>query len=78
MKILGSNEGIFTEPAGAASLAGAEEALKIGIIKPEESVCIIATGNGLKDTKNAMEAVGKPIYIEPDINELVKVIGNTL
>ncbi|MCK5759225.1 MAG: threonine synthase [Clostridiales bacterium] len=78
MKVLGSNEGVFTEPAGAASLAGAEEALKIGIIKPEESVCIIATGNGLKDTKNAMEAAGKPIYIEPDINELIKVIGDTL
>ncbi len=78
MKVLGSNEGVFTEPAGAASLAGAEEALKIGIIKPGESVCIIATGNGLKDTKNAMEAAGKPIYIEPDINELIKVIGDTL
>ncbi len=78
MKVLGSNEGVFTEPAGATSLAGAEEALKIGIIKPGESVCIIATGNGLKDTKNAMEAAGKPIYIKPDINELVKVIGETL
>jgi len=75
MKVLGSSEGVFTEPAGAASLAGAEEALKIGIIKAEETVCIIATGNGLKDTKNAMEAAGKPIYIEPDINELIKVIG---
>jgi len=75
MKMLGSNEGIFTEPAGAASLAGAEEALKIGIIKPGETVCIIATGNGLKDTKNAMEAAGKPIYVEPDMNELFKVIG---
>lgn len=78
MKVLGSNEGVFTEPAGATSLAGAEEALKIGIIKPGESVCIVATGNGLKDTKNAMEAAGKPIYIEPDINELMKVIGETL
>ncbi len=78
MKVLGSNEGVFTEPAGATSLAGADEALKIGIIKPGDSVCIIATGNGLKDTKNAMEAAGKPIYIKPDINELVKVIGETL
>ncbi len=75
MKTLGSNEGIFTEPAGAASLAGVEEALKIKIIKPDESVCVIATGNGLKDTKNAMEAAGKPICIEPDMNELFKVIG---
>lgn len=75
MKVLGSSEGVFTEPAGAASLAGAEEALKMGIIKTDETVCIIATGNGLKDTKNAMEAAGKPIYIEPDIDELIKVIG---
>lgn len=75
MKNLGNNEGIFTEPAGAASLAGAEEALKLGIIKHNETVCVIATGNGLKDTKNAMEAAGKPIYIEPDMNEIMKVIG---
>ncbi len=75
MKTLGSNEGIFTEPAGAASLEGAEEALKLGIIKPDETICIIATGNGLKDTKNALEIAGKPIYIEPDMNELIKIIG---
>ena len=75
MKTLGSNEGIFTEPAGAASIAGIEEALKLGIIKSSETVCAIATGNGLKDTKNAMEAAGKPIYIEPDMSELLKVIG---
>ena len=31
--------------------------------------------NGLKDINNGMKAAGKPIYIEPDMSELLKVIG---
>ncbi len=57
---LGKTEGVFAEPASAASLAGAVEALRQGIIKCDESVVIINTGNGLKDTdalKARIEAI---------------------
>lgn len=72
MKILGTYEGIFGEPAGVAGLAGVIKATHDGIIKGDESVSIIVTGNGLKDVKNALVAAGKPIVSEPNIEELKK------
>ncbi|MBN2882423.1 MAG: threonine synthase [Clostridia bacterium] len=72
MALLGSEEGIFAEPAGATGYAGVEAAIEMGIIKPGESVCAIVTGNGLKDVKNVMKASGKPMFMEPDIKELEK------
>lgn len=70
MAILGKEEGIFAEPAASASLAGLIEALEKGIIKKEESVTVIVTGNGLKDPNNAQKAINKPDIMEPDINKL--------
>jgi len=49
-KILSSQEGIFSEPASAAALAGLIKALEQNIITSDERVTIINTGNGLKDT----------------------------
>ena len=70
MKMLGSKEGIFGEPAGVTALAGLEEALKTGIIKPNESVTVIMTGNGLKDPVNAQKAVKAPVLLKPKLEEL--------
>lgn len=72
MSLLGREEGIFAEPAGATGFAGVEAAVEMGIIKSGQSVCAIVTGNGLKDVKNVMKAAGKPMYMEPDIKELEK------
>lgn len=75
MKTLGQSEGVFGEPAGAAGLAGISEALKLGIIKKDDTVCTIVTGNGLKDVKNAMSAAGHPIRTKADIADLEKYIS---
>lgn len=46
--LLASRTGVFAEPAGAVSLAGL---LKIkDTIEDDASVCLVITGNGLKDT----------------------------
>ncbi len=74
MKNLGSKEGIFGEPAGVAGFAGVINALQQGIIKNTDSVTVIVTGNGLKDTVNALKAVGKPIILKPDLHELIKYL----
>ncbi len=70
MKKLGSKEGIFGEPAGVTALAGLEKALKNGIIKPNDSVTVIMTGNGLKDPSNAQKAVKAPVLLKPKLEEL--------
>jgi threonine synthase len=69
---LGAAEGVFAEPAAAASLAGVWQAMDQGIIKPREQVTVIVTGSGLKDVDNAMRAAGEPFSCEPDIYALEK------
>ena len=73
MKLLGSTEGIFGEPAGVTGLAGLITALTKGIVKKDETLATIITGNGLKDVSNAIKAAGEPIRVQPDFSELAKV-----
>jgi threonine synthase len=75
MRLLGANEGIFAEPAGAAGLAGLVKSLGLGKIKANESVAVVATGNGLKDVNSAIKAVGSPVKVKPELAELDKVIN---
>jgi len=54
---LANKTGVFAEPAGAASWAGLKKAADSGMLKQNETVVIINTGNGLKDINSAMKAV---------------------
>lgn len=74
MTLMGKHEGIFSEPAAAAALAGLIKAIDLKIIKHDQSVTIINTGNGLKDPKNAQLATKPPLLMKPDLNELIKHI----
>ncbi|ODR80259.1 threonine synthase [Haladaptatus sp. W1] len=68
--LLGQTEGIYAEPAGAAPVAGVRKARDRGIIEEGESVVVVVTGNGLKDSDSAMQAGGEVEYIEPDISDV--------
>ncbi len=46
---LAREEGIFCEPAGAVSVAGALSAIRLGEIARDATVCCIVTGSGFKD-----------------------------
>ena len=70
MSLLGRTEGIYGEPAGVTGTAGIKAALAQGIIKPEETVTVIVTGNGLKDTKNALVAAGRAVKSKPTLEDL--------
>ena len=60
--------GVFGEPAAAAALAGLERAVKSGLIAADESVCLLCTGNGLKDVARARQAVGAGRRVAPDLD----------
>lgn len=65
---LARNSGVFAEPAGAACLAGLRAAIAAGMVAPSETVCLVATGSGLKDI-DALEAAPRafpPAVISPD------------
>ncbi len=73
MKLLARITGVFGEPAGAAGLAGLKKMVKRGLIKKDDLVLAVITGNGLKDIKNARRAVEEPLTIRPDIENLERL-----
>ncbi|MCC8128808.1 MAG: threonine synthase [Clostridiales bacterium] len=73
-RLLGRTCGVFGEPAGVTGTAGVKKALELGLISPDASVVSIVTGNGLKDTPNAIKAAGEPVSIDPDMGQLLDVM----
>ncbi|MBI4801659.1 MAG: threonine synthase [Elusimicrobia bacterium] len=70
----GSN--VFAEPAAAATYAGLRKAAKEGKVKDSESVVLLISGNGLKDVQSAVKACGRPFHINPDMDELKKLVAD--
>jgi len=71
MIILAKDEGIFAEPAAAASVAGFIKARHNNLIKSSESVTVIITGNGLKDQKTAATLITDWVEMNPNLDELI-------
>jgi len=69
-RLLARKEGIFVEPASAASIAGLRKLIKKGEVDHNESVICVATGHGLKDPETAMKACRKVVEIEPSLGAL--------
>ena len=65
-RLLASREGLFCEPASAASVAGL---LVHGPGDARRIVCVL-TGNGLKDPQTALSQAGSVIPCEPDLDAL--------
>jgi threonine synthase len=59
--------GVFVEPAAAATLAGARNALAQGVLDRDESLCLLLTGNGLKDVERARQVVSGGTRVAPNI-----------
>nr|WP_283752135.1 threonine synthase [Roseofilum acuticapitatum] len=74
-RLLASEEGVFCEPASAASVAGL---LKIKDQVPEGAkiVCVL-TGNGLKDPDTAINHSNNPCHqgIEADVQSVAAAMG---
>ena len=60
-KLLAEKEGIFCEPASAASLAGALKDIETGKIPNGSSVVCTLTGHGLKDPDTAIKQSTAPL-----------------
>ncbi len=76
-KLLASKEGIFVEPASAASVAGLLKLAKGGYFKAAKGkkiVCIL-TGHGLKDPDRAIASVKLVKAIKANLSSIIKEIG---
>ena len=74
MKELSSKEGIFSEPAAAAGYAGFVKARKLNVIKSDETITVIITGNGLKDTASVLKVLEEPKLLDNSLEELINYI----
>jgi len=81
-KLLAVREGIFVEPASAASVAGLLKLARKGYFRRTTNheprttniVCIL-TGHGLKDPDRAIKTIKKPKVVKPDIRVILREIG---
>ncbi len=75
-RLLASEEGIFCEPASAASVAGL---LKMqDQVPPGATVVCVLTGNGLKDPDTAIaNAAGSGFHqaVPPDMDSIARILG---
>jgi threonine synthase len=73
-KLLARTEGIFVEPASAASIAGLKKLIENGEIDKDETIVCVATGHGLKDPEITIKACEKMVEIEPSLEALKKTL----
>ncbi|MFH1753572.1 MAG: threonine synthase [Candidatus Omnitrophota bacterium] len=74
-KLLAQREGVFVEPASAASVAGLLKKAKEGSIAKGSKIVCILTGHGLKDPDRAIATVDKPKVLKADLKAVIREIG---
>jgi len=72
--LIAATEGVFCEPASAASLAGVMKLYKEGYFKHGDSVVCTLTGHGLKDPDTVFRVSKDPMKVKADISEVEKII----
>jgi len=73
-RLLAQQEGLFVEPASAASIAGLIKLIKKGLIEKDELVVCILTGHGLKDPNIILRRFPRPIEVEASEDAVLNVI----
>jgi len=69
-------EGVFCEPASAASVAGIIKLNKAGYFQPGAKIVCTLTGNGLKDPETAMKGVATPVTIDANEDAVRKLLDS--
>ncbi len=75
-KFLAQKEGLFVEPASAASVAGILKLKNSGYFEKQEgSIVCTLTGHGLKDPNLAIQNIKPPKTIDPNLKTILNEIG---
>ncbi|HOP55383.1 MAG TPA: threonine synthase [bacterium] len=73
-KFVASMEGVFVEPASAASIAGLLKYTREGKLEKNSVIICVLTGHGLKDPDTAVKIASPPTVISPSIEELCQYL----
>ncbi|CAG7655281.1 threonine synthase [Paenibacillus allorhizosphaerae] len=75
-KTIAAREGIFAEPASAASIAGVMKLKKEGYFENGQSVVCVLTGHGLKDPNIAIKSVNaEPMVVQDSEAAVMEAIS---
>src|SRR3984893_5814135 len=69
-----ASQGVFAEPASAASVAGLLKCGSAGGLKPGSVAVCTLTGHGLKDPDTALQNLSNTLVVEPDIERVIKIL----
>ena len=72
--LLARTEGVFPEPASAASVAGIIKLAKRNYFSPGATVVCILTGHGLKDPERAIEITDPPLQAGPSLPAVLDIL----
>ena len=67
-------EGVFCEPASAASVAGVAKLSRQGLLREGETVVCTLTGHGLKDADTAISVSDKPQTVKATTEEVARFL----
>jgi threonine synthase len=74
-RLLAAEEGIFAEPASAASVAGLLKQVRDGTSLAGQTVVCVITGNGLKDPDTALTVEPRRFDLPPDVALIEQALG---
>ncbi len=74
-RLLAAKEGVFVEPASAASVAGLIKRAQAGGVDRGSKIVCTVTGNGLKDTQWALDGAGDVVVVPVDAAAAAAQLG---
>ncbi|HEY3332405.1 MAG TPA: threonine synthase [Capsulimonadaceae bacterium] len=74
-RMMAALEGVFCEPASAASIAGVRKLAAQGYFNEPATIVATLTGHGLKDPDRVIKTVEPPVKIAAEIDAVVKYLG---
>jgi len=74
-RLLSAREGVFVEPASAASVAGLLQSHAAGLLEPGQTVVCTVTGHGLKDPQWAIDGAPAPQTVPVDAHRVAHLLG---
>jgi threonine synthase len=73
--MIAESEGVFCEPASAASVAGVIKLGSEGFFRTGQRLVCTLTGHGLKDPDNAIAQSVVTVTIPPVLGDVLKILG---
>jgi len=73
--LIAAQEGVFCEPASAASVAGLRKISRSGVLKEGQTVVCTLTGHGLKDPDTALSVSSRPATVKATREDVARLLN---